>query len=137
MSDDGLENLDLVLEELTAEVLRLVEDSAFDERIRVETGAGWELRASLDSETFALDLVPESLEQVVALDDFGLAQLYGLGFDDAGERQAPFFRQEFDHDEDEEWEEQPVRELMLAVLGLLRDVLRCPPSGYRVVGERG
>ncbi|MGE5596601.1 MAG: hypothetical protein ACM3S1_11280 [Hyphomicrobiales bacterium] len=137
MTPEDAGHLDLVLEELTAEILRLVDGEVTGEEIRVRTDGGWRLAAWLEPDTFAVDFVPEGDAQIDALDDYQLALIYGLGFEDEEQGERLFFRQAFDREEGEEWEEQAVRELALLGLGALRDVLRCAPiSSYRVEGER-
>jgi len=128
--------IDERLEELTAALVRLTGEARFDEQVVVESGGGWALVAWVDEDTFAMDLVPSEPGAFERLDDYQLAVIYGLGFEDEeAEDDSVLFRQEFEYEAGEEWEEQALRELALLGLGLLRDVLHCSPERFTVSME--
>lgn len=133
MTREARARLDDLLEVFVAELASLLDPPAFDARIVAAASGGWRAEAWIDPATFALDLVPPGPGARDELDDYQLALLYGLGFDDDGPDDAPLFRQEFDYEEGEEWEEQALRELGLLALAALRDVLhQADVASYRV-----
>lgn len=124
--------IDQVLEEFTAALVRLTGEALVDEQVVVDSGGGWALASWVEEDTFALDLVPTEPGVLGQLDDYQLAVIYGLGFVDEEEDGETVFREEFEYEAGEEWEEQALRELALLGLGLLRDVLHCTPARFRV-----
>lgn len=133
MTPDAMERLDEVAEAFVAQLASLLDPPAFDARVVASAGDGWRAEAWLDPTMFALDLVPPGPGARDELDDYQLALLYTLGFDDDGPDHAPLFRQEFDYEPGEEWEEQALRELALLALGALRDILHeADVASYRV-----
>ena len=137
MTTNDVASLDSLLEDLVSEIVRLVDDQVFNERIIVRA-PGWRLEYWLDPDTFAVDLKPDrGAGSVSELDDYQLALIYGLGFEDEGTEDHLLLREEFDYEPGEQWEEQAIRELSLLGLAILRDVLDLRPlEDYRLEIER-
>jgi hypothetical protein len=129
----GLEPpIDRALESLTAALVQLTGEARMREQVRLVAAPGWRLLFWLDLDTFGVDLCAEAQASIDELDDYQLAVVYGLGFTDEDVEGEVRFRQEFEYDPADEWEEQAIRELALLVLGLLRDVIDCDPATFDV-----
>lgn len=133
MSHGANGRLDDELEAFVTEAGALIESPAFDARVVAAAGDGWRAEAWLDPETFVLDFVAPGPKARERLDDYQLALIYGLGFDDAEDGGLPRFRQEYEYAPGDEWEDQALRELALLAFGALRDILReSDAASYRV-----
>lgn len=124
--------IDRTLELLTAALVRLTGEARMPEQVQVSAAPGWVVLFWLEPETLGVDLCADVAGSIDELDDYQLALLYGLGFVDEEVDGEVRFRQEFEYDPGDEWEEQAIRELALLVLGLLRDVVDADPASFGV-----